>query len=161
MEIGAVRRVPAIAAAFMALAVVACGGTGASSTPSASPSQAAATVQTASKSVGGKKESVLVGTKGLTLYYYTPDKAGSVTCTGQCLVNWPPLVLGSGVTTPTGARGVTGKLATVASPGGRTQVTYNGWPLYYFVKDKDGEDVYGQGVGGNWFVATPDLASAS
>jgi predicted lipoprotein with Yx(FWY)xxD motif len=161
MKIGAVRRMPAIAGALLALAAVACGGTGTSSTPSASPSQAAATVKAASKSVGGKKESVLVGDKGLTLYYYTPDKGGSVTCTGQCLVNWPPVLLPSGVTTPTGAKAVTGKLATVANPGGGTQVTYNGWPLYYFVKDKDGEDVYGQGVGGNWFVATPDLASAS
>jgi len=38
MEIRAVRRMPAIVGAFLALAVVACGGTGSSSAPSASPS---------------------------------------------------------------------------------------------------------------------------
>jgi predicted lipoprotein with Yx(FWY)xxD motif len=116
---------------------------------------------TASKTVAGKSEDILVDAKGITLYYFTPDKGGTVTCTAACAQNWPPLTLPSGVTTPTGDKGVTGKLATVANLGGGMQVTYNGWPLYYFIKDKDSADTYGQGVGGKWFVVTPDVASAT
>jgi predicted lipoprotein with Yx(FWY)xxD motif len=35
------------------------------------------------------------------------------------------------------------------------QVLYNNLPLYYFAGDKAPGDVNGQGVGGNWFAATP------
>jgi len=31
-------------------------------------------------------------------------------------------------------------------------VTYNGWPLYYYEKDKAAGDVTGQDVGGVWYV---------
>ena len=112
------------------------------------------------KKVADKAEAILVDSKGLTLYYFTPDRGGTVTCTGACLQAWPPLLLPTGVTQPRGDGGVTGKLATVSNPEGGTQVSYNGWPLYYYAKDKDAEDVYGQGVGGKWYVVTPDLAPA-
>jgi predicted lipoprotein with Yx(FWY)xxD motif len=118
-------------------------------------------VKTADKTVAGKSQSILVDSKGLTLYYFTPDKGGTVTCTAACAQNWPPLTLPSGVSSPTGDKGVTGKLATIPNPAGGTQVTYNGWPLYYFVQDKDSADTYGQGVGGKWFVVTPDVAPAT
>ena len=39
---------------------------------------------------------------------------------------------------------------------GATQITYNGWPLYYFVPDTDAGDVDGQGVDGAWFVLSAD-----
>jgi hypothetical protein len=41
------------------------------------------------------------------------------------------------------------------------QVAYNGHPLYTYSKDSDSGDAYGQGIGGKWFVATPDLAVAA
>jgi predicted lipoprotein with Yx(FWY)xxD motif len=144
---------------------VACGGGSASSTASSpeptATAAAAATVATASKTVAGKSQEILVDAKGLTLYYFTPDKGGAVTCTGACAQAWPPLMLPSGTSTPVAGKGVTGKLSAVSSPQGGMQVTYNGWPLYYYVKDKDAEDTYGQGVGGKWFVVTPDVASAT
>jgi predicted lipoprotein with Yx(FWY)xxD motif len=56
---------------------------------------------------------------------------------------------------------VTGKLGTVANPEGGTQVTYNGWPLYLWVKDKAPGDTTGEGVGGKWHVVTPNVASAT
>ncbi len=37
-------------------------------------------------------------------------------------------------------------------------MTYKGHPLYFFVKDKDDEDAYGQGVdafGAEWYVLNP------
>ncbi len=40
-------------------------------------------------------------------------------------------------------------------------MTYNSWPLYTWVKDKVPGDTTGQGVGGKWFVVTPDVSSGS
>jgi predicted lipoprotein with Yx(FWY)xxD motif len=152
-----------VLASLVALLIGGCGGASSSQTASSAsptPKAPATTVKTATKSVAGKSETILVDGKGMTLYYFTPDKGGTVACTGACLQNWPPLLLPSGTASPTGDSGVTGKLATVSNPEG-TQVSYNGWPLYYYVKDKDTEDTYGQNVGGKWFVVTPDLASAT
>ena len=168
MDVGTLRRRSTLLVASLGLLVVACGGSSggssssATSTPAPSASTAAAaTVKLAPKTVAGKSESILVDSKGMTLYLFTPDKGGTVTCTAACAQNWPPLTLPSGVSSPTADKTVTGKLATVPNPGGGTQVTYNGWPLYYYFKDKDTEDTYGQGVGGKWFVVTPDVAPAT
>ena len=41
---------------------------------------------------------------------------------------------------------------------GTLQVTYNGWPLYYFVKDQKPGDTTGQdieGFGEEWYLLTP------
>jgi plastocyanin len=45
-------------------------------------------------------------------------------------------------------------LGTTARKDGSTQVTYNGWPLYYWVKDQKPGDVTGQNVNGVWFVVS-------
>ncbi len=42
---------------------------------------------------------------------------------------------------------------------GRRQVTYNGWPLYTFVKDTAPGNTAGQdveGFGGEWYLVTPE-----
>ena len=44
------------------------------------------------------------------------------------------------------------KLGTTNRTDGTVQVTYNGWPLYYYEKDKAPGDVVGQDVGGVWYV---------
>lgn len=150
-----------VLAAATGLLLVACGGTASTSStpqPSSTPT-AAPSVSTKTATVSGKSETVLADAKGLTLYYYTPDKGGTVTCTGKCATAWPPLILPSGVSKPNSPSGVTGTLGTVSGPTG-TQVTYNGWPLYTYVQDKDSSDVYGQGVGGKWYVAALDIPSA-
>ena len=51
---------------------------------------------------------------------------------------------------------MTGTLATFARKDGTLQVTVNGRPLYYYAGDAKAGDTTGQGVGGKWFVATPD-----
>lgn len=168
MDVRAVRRAWFGALAAVVVLLAGCGG-GSSGSSSGSSGQAgtaatptpAALVKTASKSVAGQTQTILVDSKGMTLYYFTPDKStGKVMCTGACLQNWPPLLLPSGAGKPTGDKTVTGTLGTVAnSEAGGTQVTYNAWPLYYYVKDKDTEDTYGQNVGGKWFVVPPDVAS--
>jgi predicted lipoprotein with Yx(FWY)xxD motif len=127
-------------------------------TPTPAPAPAAV-VKVAQATVAGKSENVLVNDKGMTLYYYKPDTASTVACTGGCATNWPPVVF-SGSGAPTGGDGVTGKLAVLTGANG-AQVTYNGHPLYTFIADKAPGDTVGQGKGGVWFVATPDLATLS
>jgi predicted lipoprotein with Yx(FWY)xxD motif len=49
-------------------------------------------------------------------------------------------------------------LGTIARSDGTTQVTYKGHPLYFFARDKDSGDAYGQGVkgfGADWYVLSP------
>jgi predicted lipoprotein with Yx(FWY)xxD motif len=47
-------------------------------------------------------------------------------------------------------------IGTVQRKDGTMQVTYNGMPLYYFMKDQTPGSSAGQGVGQVWFVVTPD-----
>lgn len=138
-----------------ALVIAACGSV--ATTPAATPSARATIVMTASKTVGGKSETVLTNQQGLTLYWFKPDSPTVIVCTGGCATAWPPL------TAPAGSlqapAGLAGTLSTLDGPNGH-QVLYNGHPLYTYSKDQGTGDVYGNGVGGKWFVATPDLTLA-
>jgi predicted lipoprotein with Yx(FWY)xxD motif len=40
-------------------------------------------------------------------------------------------------------------------PDGSKQITYNGIPLYYYVRDTKPGDTTGQGVGNLWKVVAP------
>lgn len=107
----------------------------------------AVTVKTASSSLG----TILVDGSGRTLYLFTKDSPGTSTCTGGCLVVWPPL-LG----TATAGSGVDGSLlGTVTRPDGKTQVSYKGMPLYYWAQDSAPGQTNGQGVQGVWWVVSP------
>jgi len=144
--------IPAVAALWLA----ACGS--APSTGGTASSSGAALIHTTSMKVGDKTETVLKNAKDLTLYYFTPDTATKVACTGGCASNWPPLLATSGA--PTSRPALPGKLTVLNGDNGN-QVLYNGHPLYTYSKDGDAGDAYGQGVGGKWFVATPELAAAA
>ena len=121
-----------------------------SSSASAPAAAGQATIQTATATVQGKSETILVDTTGLPLYTYKPDTATISRVSGQLATLWPPLVAGA----PT-ASGATGRLTSVATANGQ-QVAYNGHFLYTFVEDKPGQ-VTGQGVQ-DFFVATPSLS---
>jgi predicted lipoprotein with Yx(FWY)xxD motif len=97
--------------------------------------------------------SFLVDSKGMTLYIFTKDTPSTSSCYAGCASYWPPL-LTTGV--PTAGMGVTASmLGTTTRTDGTTQVTYNGWPLYYYVSDKAAGDTTGENVQGTWFVITP------
>jgi predicted lipoprotein with Yx(FWY)xxD motif len=97
--------------------------------------------------------SFLVDDKGMTLYLYTKDTPNTSVCYDKCATAWPPL-LTSGA--PLGDTGLdASKFGTTSRTDGTTQVTYNGWPLYYFAKDKQAGDTTGQKVGSVWFVVSP------
>jgi predicted lipoprotein with Yx(FWY)xxD motif len=106
-----------------------------------------ATIQTATATVSGKTETILVDATGMPLYTYKPDTATTSRVSGQLAALWPPLVAAA----PT-ASGATGPLTSVVTKNGK-QVAYNGHFLYTFVEDSPGH-VTGQGVQ-DFFVATP------
>lgn len=100
-----------------------------------------------------KLGSFLVDDKGMTLYLFTKDTPNTTVCYDKCATAWPPL-LTTGA--PVGGAGVdASKLGTTNRTDGTSQVTYNGWPLYYYAKDKAAGDIVGQDVGNVWFVISP------
>lgn len=105
---------------------------------------AGALVMVAESSLG----SILVDGDGNALYLFTPDEQGESVCYDQCEVSWPPLVdevlAGGGVDAAL--------LGVVARTDGSQQVTYNGWPLYYFANDAAPGDTNGQGINDVWYV---------
>ena len=130
----------------LALLVSACGA----ATPTAPAAGAAVVVDAGQNATLG---SFLVDSKGMTLYLYTKDSPNTSNCYVACATAWPPL-LTSG--TPTAGAGVTAALlGTTKRTDGTTQVTYNGWPLYYWVNDKNPGDTTGENVQNVWFVMTP------
>lgn len=141
------RRIALVAAAVAALVVA--GGS------SAAPSVArhvtkAPTVQTRTiKKLG----TVLVNSKGLTLYMFKPDHQKRVTCKRGCAVVWPPLKVKLGQR-PTAGGAAKKKLLGLD---GRV-VTYNHWPLYTYIRDRKPGQATGQAKnlnGGLWYVLSP------
>jgi len=138
----------ALTAAGGATAAAAAGGPSASNA-AIGHTAAAATVRTASATVAGQTETILVNSGGLPLYFYRPDTAAKSLVTGGVAALWPALTSAA-----PNAAGATGKLTVVNDAHGH-QVAYNGHLLYTFVSDHAGQ-VTGQGVQ-NFFVATPGL----
>ncbi len=106
---------------------------------------------------GGNDElgSFLVGPNGMTLYVFANDAPGVSNCSGDCLANWPPLLVEEGQQ-PTLAVGIPGRLGVIQRPDdGTFQVVYNGMPLYYWINDKQPGDATGHNVRNVWFVAKP------
>lgn len=96
---------------------------------------------------------ILVDASGRVLYLFTRDEPGVSNCSGGCALNWPPLLT---VGAPTAGEGATADLLGTTTRGdGSTQVTYNGWPLYYYAKDAKPGDATGQEVGDVWYVLSP------
>jgi predicted lipoprotein with Yx(FWY)xxD motif len=104
----------------------------------------------------GALGSVLVAANGHTLYRFTVDSKGVNRCTSNptCKAYWPALTLKAG-TKPTAGSGVSSKLlATMAASHGLAQVTYAGYPLYYFSGDKKAGQTNGQGFQHKWYVVS-------
>ena len=95
----------------------------------------------------------LTDKKGLTLYLYTLDTPNKTNCYGDCAHYWPPLLTNG---TPFGGPGTdAGHLGTVTRTDGSTQVTYYGWPLYYYLDDLQPGDTGGQDYQSQWYVISP------
>jgi predicted lipoprotein with Yx(FWY)xxD motif len=103
---------------------------------------------------------VLVDGQGIAVYLYQTDRQGSPSrCYGICSVQWPPDTLPTGVARPVAGPGVVPRLiGTAPRTDGTTQITYNGWPLYFWPPDRTPGTATGQGLtnaGGLWYVLDP------
>ena len=123
-----------------------------STEPAAVPVTGEATVSISDSTDFG---SILVDSEGMSLYVFFNDtqNSGTSTCTGECAVAWPALVSQGA---PAAGDGVDAALlGTITRDDGTMQVTYNGWPLYYFADDTAAGDTNGQGLDGVWFLVSP------
>ena len=121
--------------------------------------QEAATVKIAESAEHGK---YLTDAGGRSLYLFEADTRAEgdakaqVTCKDKCLERWPPY--------HTQGKPKAGDMVDVAKLGtvehdGEMMVTYNGWPLYYFVEDKAPGDTKGHDIeefGAEWYLLTSE-----
>ena len=101
---------------------------------------------------------ILVNSRGRTLYMFVPDKQKKVTCKGTCAVIWPPLKIKAGQKPTAGGAAKKSLLGTDPNPSGGRVVTYNHWPLYTYLSDTKSGQTKGQAIklnGGYWYVLSP------
>lgn len=99
----------------------------------------------------------LTDESGRALYMWDADREGVSTCYGECAVEWPPLTVSAAATAGPGVDSAL--LGTVTRRDGTQQVTYGGWPLYYFEPDVSPGQLTGQGdpgFGAVWWVVAPN-----
>ena len=99
---------------------------------------------------------ILFAGNGRALYAFTRDRRGGPSrCYGDCAAAWPVYFKKGALVAGTGVK--RSLLGTTRRRDGRLQITYNGWPLYYYADEKAGE-VKCQNVvthGGTWLVVGP------
>jgi predicted lipoprotein with Yx(FWY)xxD motif len=166
---------PALAAVTAAGLLAACGsagggtgtggGSGAGASASAAPGAAARDAVISARELPGVG-TVLVSRSGKTLYSPQQEANGKIMCTGGCLSFWFPVrvVAGTALHAPSG---VTGVLGMIHRPGGLTQLTYNGKPLYTFRLDQAPGQAHGNnftdrfgGTTFTWHALTTSGATA-
>ncbi|MDE1767947.1 MAG: hypothetical protein KGH64_02760 [Candidatus Micrarchaeota archaeon] len=109
--------------------------------------------QASNSSVGN----YLANSAGYTLYLYTSDTphSNASTCYGSCSTYWAPFIVNATFAVGTVPSGVNASsFGMITRTGGAKQLTYEGWPLYYYLADKAPGEVNGEGVGGTWYVIT-------
>jgi len=94
-----------------------------------------------------------------TLYFFSNDADGQNHCTGGCVGAWP-IFSGDAPTQAGLDKGLTAAdFGVITTADGKKQITYKGWPLYYFSPKNVPEPanaITGDGAGGVWYVAKPD-----
>jgi predicted lipoprotein with Yx(FWY)xxD motif len=138
LVVGVVGAVSVAALVLFGIAVAGAGG---------EPAAAAGGVTLKTAEIGGV--TVLTNAEGRTLYWFAPDTPAASACTGGCAAYWPP-VTGD----PMAGPGVTGRLGTIKRPGGATQATYDGHPLYTYIGDSARGQAHGHKLdlnGGYWY----------
>lgn len=93
------------------------------------------------------KDGLAVTKKGLTVYTFDKDVAGSgrSACNGDCAVKWPP-VLATASDSPQGA------FTIVTRDDGRRQWALRGKPVYTWPEDQEPGDKYGDNYLKVWHV---------
>lgn len=103
--------------------------------------------------------SYLTDADGRALYMFMADDRGKQSnCYDACAQAWPPALAGKDQV-ELGQKLDRSMLGTITRKDGSKQLTYGGWPLYYFVKDTGPGEVKGQdvkGFGAEWYLVAPD-----
>ncbi|TMM08724.1 MAG: hypothetical protein E6F98_15755 [Actinobacteria bacterium] len=136
---------------FLALSVIAAAGAGAAMAATTALNSGGATVKTAANAKFG---TVLVGSTGKTLYRYTVDSKGVNRCTSNAACNkyWPPLLVKATAKPIAGGGASASLIGTIKAAHGMRQVTYAGFPLYFFAGDTKAGETSGQGFQSQWYV---------
>jgi predicted lipoprotein with Yx(FWY)xxD motif len=100
---------------------------------------------------------ILATGEGATLYDFVPDTPTHSACLNVgCVFQWPPLLVSDA--TQVGPGVTRSFVGTLKRPDGSTQLSYNGHPLYLYVRDTKAGEVMGQAIdqgGGLWYVLSP------
>jgi predicted lipoprotein with Yx(FWY)xxD motif len=153
------RRRPGSRLIVLGVAVVAVGSM-AGIAVAASPTLRAGTV-----TVNGKSKTVLVDSRGVTLYTLSGESVADLKCVSStCFGLWPPYEV-SATATLRKARGVRGTPSELHRiQGNFYQVLLNSRPLYRFAPDHGRKgSALGEGItsfGGTWHVVAASLGSA-
>lgn len=95
----------------------------------------------------------LTDTEGKTLYWFKKDSPGKSACSGTCVEKWP-IYYQETVAAPKGLNA--DDFGMITREDGKKQTTFRGYPLYYWINDKQPGDTSGQDVNKVWFVINPD-----
>jgi len=103
---------------------------------------------------------VLVNQNNQAMYFFASDLGTESSCKGGCADAWPPIIAELGDLDLDRELDLE-YFGTITREDGESQITYKGWPLYYFSPDADGEleaagEITGDGLGNAFFVAKPD-----
>lgn len=97
----------------------------------------------------------LADENGMTLYRFAKDSPGTSTCKGPCAEKWTVYYREKFVKPKVLKKE---EFGTIMREDGKRQLTFRGYPVYYFVNDEQPGDTNGQGVNSVWFVVNPDDA---
>jgi predicted lipoprotein with Yx(FWY)xxD motif len=101
---------------------------------------------------------ILFDGRNRVLYAFTRDRRGGPSrCYGACAEAWP-VYYSTGMVVRAGDGVTKRRIGTTRRRDGRRQVTYGGWPLYYYAHEGPGQ-VLCQNVeefGGLWLVVRPN-----
>ncbi len=116
--------------------------------------------------------SYLSDKSGRSLYFFATDANGQSSCTGGCEALWPVFFVDNLTADKIGTGLTLSDFGSITTASNKKQLTYKGWPLYYYapVSASDGYGgggvntleaagkTTGDGIGGTWFIAKPDYS---
>lgn len=150
-------RIAGLAARILAfMALVLAVGLAAAQTPATPATKATPTTELKVAPASGNVAEHITDAEGRSVYLFTNDTSKMSNCTDQCATTWPPVMASSATAMPKVGTGLeSSMLGTIERADGTYQLTYNGWPLYYYSRDTKAGDTTGQGVNDNWYLVTP------
>lgn len=116
------------------------------------------------KSSAGGYTGILVTSNHRSLYVLSVESGGHIHCLATCLTFWPPMLVKSSVTTVKIGNGVKGKIGFIKRSAATKQVTFNGFPVYWFSGDSGAGQVNGEAIradGGTWGLVHAGSSTAS